>query len=78
MEQVRTDKHTLFESLAKGPYQCQAIMLFPTKEGQSRWLQEFHKQHGETVIGVRSSALHNVLKFRSDSKLLNWQLKERG
>ncbi len=71
MEYIRDSKHTLFYSLSTGTYQWKAIMLFSSREEESRWLHEFYKKHGEVVNNVRNHSLHNVLKFRTDPELLN-------
>jgi len=70
MEDIRDSKHTLFYSLSTGTYQWKAIMMFSSREEESRWLHEFYKDHGNVVSSVRNHALHNVLKFRTDPELL--------
>ncbi len=70
MEYIRDSEHTLFYSLSTGTYQWKAIMMFSTREEESRWLHEFYKAHGDVVSNVRNHALHNVLKFRTDPELL--------
>jgi DNA-binding Lrp family transcriptional regulator len=71
MEYIREDEHTLFYFLAQGEYQWKTIMMFTSNEAQSRWIHEFYKEHGDFVDNVRSMALHNVLKFQTDSELLD-------
>ena len=71
MEFIRDDEHTLFYSLSTGTYQWKAIMLFPSRAAESRWVHEFYKHHGDVVENVRNHALHNVLKFRTDPELLD-------
>jgi DNA-binding Lrp family transcriptional regulator len=71
MVYIREDEHTLFYSLSNGSYQWKTIMMFATREEESRWLHEFYKAHGEVVDSVRTTSLHNVLKFRTDPELLD-------
>jgi DNA-binding Lrp family transcriptional regulator len=71
MEFIRDDEHTLFYSLSTGTYQWKAIMMFPGREVESRWVHEFYKEHGDIVDNVRNHALHNVLKFRTDPGILD-------
>jgi hypothetical protein len=46
------------------------VMMFRTREQESRWIHEFYKEHGSVVSNLRNSAVHNVLKFRTDPELL--------
>jgi len=71
MEFIRDDEHTLFYSLSTGTYQWKAIMMFPGREAESRWVHDFYKEHGDVVDNVRNHALHNVLKFRTDPEILD-------
>lgn len=71
MAYIRDDEHTLFYSLSGGSYQWKSIMMFPTRETESRWLHEFYKQHEKVVDTVRTTALHNVIKFRTDPALFD-------
>lgn len=71
MEYIRDSEHTLFYSLSTGTYQWKAIMLFSSREEESRWLHEFYKKHGDVIDNVRNHTLHNVLKFRTDPDLLD-------
>jgi DNA-binding Lrp family transcriptional regulator len=71
MEFIRDDEHTLFYSLSTGTYQWKAIMMFPGRAAESKWVHEFYKNHGDVVDNVRNHALHNVLKFRTDPGLLD-------
>jgi len=71
MTYIRDDERTLFYCLSNGTYQWKSIMLFTTREGESRWIHEFYKRHGEVVDGIRSSSLHNVIKFRTDPELFD-------
>jgi DNA-binding Lrp family transcriptional regulator len=71
MEFIRDDEHTLFYSLSTGTYQWKAIMMFPGRTAESKWVHEFYKEHGKVVDNVRNHALHNVLKFRTDPDLLD-------
>jgi DNA-binding Lrp family transcriptional regulator len=71
MEFIRDDEHTLFYSLSTGTYQWKAIMMFPGRTAESKWVHEFYKKHGKVVDNVRNHALHNVLKFRTDPGILD-------
>ena len=71
MVYIRDDEHTLLYSLSNGEYQWKAIMMFMSLEAESRWIHEFYKNHGAVVTNVRSTALHNVIKFRSDPELFD-------
>ncbi len=71
MEYIRDDEHTLFYSLSNGEYQWKAIMMFISLEDESRWLHEFYKHHGKVVSNIRTTSLHNVIKFRTDPELLD-------
>ena len=71
MVYIRDDEHALFYSLSNGEYQWKAIMMFTSLEAESRWLHEFYKHHGKVVQNVRTTALHNVIKFRTDPELFD-------
>jgi DNA-binding Lrp family transcriptional regulator len=71
MAYIRDDEHTLFYSLSNGSYQWKSIMMFATREAESRWLHKFYKAHGEVVDNVRTTSLHNVIKFRTDPELFD-------
>ena len=66
MEHVRGDEHTLFYFLSDGEYQWKAVMMFSSREQESRWIHEFYKRHGAVVSNIRNSVIHNVLKFGTD------------
>ncbi|MXR21070.1 winged helix-turn-helix domain-containing protein [Halobacterium bonnevillei] len=70
MTYIRDSKHTLFYFLSDGEYQWKSVMMFPTREQESKWIHEFYKKHGSVVSNLRNSAVHNVLKFRTDAELL--------
>jgi DNA-binding Lrp family transcriptional regulator len=72
MNYIRDDERTLFYSLSNGEYQWKAIMLFTSLEAESRWLHEFYKEHGPVVDNIRTTSLHNVLKFRTDPELFDY------
>ncbi|WP_276272023.1 winged helix-turn-helix domain-containing protein [Haloarcula litorea] len=69
MVEIRDDRHTLFYFLSDGEYQWKSVMMFPTRQAESRWIHEFYKEHGELVQNVRNSVVHNVLKFRTDPEM---------
>lgn len=71
MEYIKQDEHTLFFSLSTGTYQWKAIMMFSDRQEESQWIHDFYKEHGNVVENVKNHALHNVLKFRTDSDLLD-------
>jgi hypothetical protein len=71
MEHIRDDQHTLLYFLSDGEYQWKSIMLFPTRERGERWLHEFYKHHGKTVLNVRTSVMTNVLEFGASPELFD-------
>ncbi|WP_435063028.1 Lrp/AsnC family transcriptional regulator [Halobaculum sp. EA56] len=75
MAYIRDDPQTLFYFLSTGEYQWRAVMMFPDREAQSRWVHEFYKEHGAVVSNVRSHVVHNVLKFRTDPEIFR-ELRE--
>jgi len=72
MEYIRDDEHTLMYFLSDGEYQWKSIMLFPTREHGERWLHEFYKNHGKTVLNVRTSVMTNVLEFGASPDLFDY------
>ncbi|MCQ4333672.1 winged helix-turn-helix domain-containing protein [Natronomonas sp. F2-12] len=70
MESIRGSSNTLFYFLSDGEYQWKSVMMFPTREAQSKWIHEFYKAHGEVIDNLRNSVMTNVLKFRTDPELL--------
>ena len=70
MEYIRDSQHTLFYFLSDGEYQWKSIMMFRTREQESKWIHDFYKEHGNVVSNLRNSVVHNVLKFRTDAALL--------
>ena len=75
MATIRRDRHTLFYFLSDGEYQWKSVMMFPSREAESRWIHEFYKEHGDVVENVRNSMIHNVLKFRTDPEMFT-ELRE--
>jgi DNA-binding Lrp family transcriptional regulator len=71
METIRTSPNTLFYFLSDGEYQWKSVMMFASREAESKWIHEFYKQHGEVVDNLRNSVIHNVLKFRTDPEILD-------
>ncbi|MFC7077560.1 winged helix-turn-helix domain-containing protein [Haloarcula halophila] len=69
MVYIRDDRHTLFYFLSDGAYQWKSVMMFPSRQAESKWIHEFYKRHGNVVQNVRNSVVHNVLKFRTDPEL---------
>ena len=71
MAYIRDDEHTMFYSLSNGTHQWRTIMMFTSREAESQWLHEFYKNHGEVVDSVRTTSLHNVIKFGTDPELFD-------
>jgi DNA-binding Lrp family transcriptional regulator len=69
MEYIRDDPHTLFYFLSDGEYQWKTVMMFPTREAESRWIHECYKEHGDVIANIRNSVIHNVLKFGTDPEI---------
>ncbi|SFC45909.1 DNA-binding transcriptional regulator, Lrp family [Halobiforma haloterrestris] len=69
MEYIESDKHTLFFFLSDGEYQWKTVMMFRTRQQVSKWIHEFYKEHGAVISNLRNSAVHNVLKFRTDPEI---------
>lgn len=57
--------------LSDGEYQWNPIMLFPTRDIGERWLHEFYKNHGKTVMNGRTSVMTNVLEFGASTDLFD-------
>jgi len=70
MEFIRESPNTLFYFLSDGEYQWKSVMMFTTRDAQSRWIHEFYKDHGEVVENLRNTVVTNVLKFRTDPEIL--------
>jgi DNA-binding Lrp family transcriptional regulator len=70
MGSIRDSPNTLFYFLSDGEYQWKAVMMFSTRQAQSKWIHDFYKHHGEVVDNLRNSIVHNVLKFRTDPEIL--------
>jgi DNA-binding Lrp family transcriptional regulator len=70
MEYIRDSPNTLFYFLSDGEYQWKAVMMFPTRSAESKWIHECYKNHGEVIDNIRNSVVHNVLKFRTDPEIL--------
>ncbi|MFC7069240.1 winged helix-turn-helix domain-containing protein [Halobaculum lipolyticum] len=69
MAYIRDDPHTLLYFLSDGEYQWKSVMMFPTREAESKWIHEFYKAHGAVVSNLRNHVVHNVLKFRTDPEI---------
>jgi len=69
MNYIRDDENTLFFFLADGEYQWKTVMMFREREDVSKWIHDFYKNHGEAVSNLRNTAVHNVLKFRTDPEM---------
>jgi len=70
MAYIRDSPNTLFYFLSDGEYQWKAVMMFPTRSAESKWIHECYKNHGEVIDNIRNSVVHNVLKFRTDPEIL--------
>lgn len=69
MEHIMNDEHTLMYFISNGEYQWKTIMMFRTREAESKWIHEFYRDYGEVVSNVRNSVVHNLLKFRTDPEI---------
>jgi phosphopantetheinyl transferase (holo-ACP synthase) len=69
MEHIRSDEHTLFYFLCDGEYQWRSVMMFPSREEESKWIHEFYKEYGKVINNLRNHAMTNVLKFGTDPGL---------
>ncbi|WP_458210122.1 Lrp/AsnC family transcriptional regulator [Haladaptatus sp. NG-SE-30] len=69
MEDIKADEHTLMFFISNGEYQWKTIMMFRTRQDESKWIHQFYKEHGDVVDNVRNSVVHNLLKFRTDPDL---------
>jgi hypothetical protein len=56
--------------LSDGEYQWKAVMMFPSRVAESKWIHDFYKAHGEIIHNIRNSVVTNVLKFRTDPEIL--------
>jgi DNA-binding Lrp family transcriptional regulator len=71
MEYIRDSPNTLFYFLSDGEYQWKSVMMFPDRTRESRWIHDCYKEHGDVIANIRNSVVHNVLKFRTDPRLLD-------
>ena len=69
LKDVRDDTQTFLFFLSDGEYQWKTIMMFETREQESKWIHDFYKEHGELIANLRNSAVTNVLKFGTDPEL---------
>jgi hypothetical protein len=46
-------------------------MMFPDRTRESQWIHDCYKEHGDVIANIRNSVVHNVLKFRTDPRLLD-------
>ncbi|WP_440991169.1 winged helix-turn-helix domain-containing protein [Haloarchaeobius baliensis] len=69
MAYIRDSENTLFYFLSDGEYQWKSVMMFASREAESRWIHEFYKRHGKVVSNLRNSVVHNVLKFGTDPEI---------
>jgi DNA-binding Lrp family transcriptional regulator len=67
---IRDSPNTLFYFLSDGEYQWKSVMMFTSRDAQSKWIHEFYKDHGAVVDNLRNSVVTNVLKFRTDPEIL--------
>lgn len=77
MDDIIEDEHTLIYFISNGEYQWKSIMMFRTREAESKWIHDFYKDHGDVVSNVRNSVVHNLLKFRTDPEIFEL-LEEDG
>jgi hypothetical protein len=70
MAYIRDSPNTLFYFLSDGAYQWKSVMMFASRQAESKWIHEFYKAHGPVVENIRNSVIHNVLKFRTDPEIL--------
>jgi DNA-binding Lrp family transcriptional regulator len=70
LEAIRGSPNTLFMFLSDGEYQWKSIMMFTNRRAESKWIHDFYKEHGKSVQNIRNSVVHNVLKFRTDTEML--------
>ena len=70
MEYIRDSPNTLFYFLSDGAYQWKSVMMFASRQAESKWIHEFYKRHGPVVDNIRNSLMTNVLKFRTDPEIL--------
>ncbi|MFC7226597.1 winged helix-turn-helix domain-containing protein [Salinirubellus salinus] len=76
MEYIRDSPNTLFYFLSDGEYQWKSVMMFPDRTRESQWIHDCYKEQGHVIANIRNSVVHNVLKFRTDPRLLD-SLAER-
>ncbi|MBX0297486.1 Lrp/AsnC family transcriptional regulator [Haloarcula nitratireducens] len=69
MEYIMDDPHTLMYFISNGEYQWKTIMMFQSREAESKWIHDFYKHHGTVVQNVRNSVVHNLLKFQTDPEI---------
>ncbi|MFC6718978.1 winged helix-turn-helix transcriptional regulator [Natrialbaceae archaeon GCM10025810] len=69
MEHIMNDEHTMMYFISNGEYQWKTIMMFRTREAESKWIHDFYREYGDVVLNVRNSVAHNMLKFRTDPKI---------
>ncbi len=69
MEEIMDDPHTLMYFISNGEYQWKTIMMFRSREAESKWIHDFYKNHGTVVSNIRNSVVHNLLKFRTDPQI---------
>ncbi|MEE6210468.1 winged helix-turn-helix domain-containing protein [Salarchaeum sp. III] len=71
MEYIRDHENTLFYFLSDGEYQWKSVMMFPTRQAESRWIHDFYKDHGAVVSNIRNSVVTNVLHFGTNPELFD-------
>lgn len=70
LEAIRDSPNTMFMFLSDGEYQWKSIMMFANRRAESKWIHDFYKEHGKSVLNIRNSVVHNMLKFRTDAEIL--------
>lgn len=78
MEDIIEDEHTLMYFISNGEYQWKTIMMFRTREAESKWIHEFYKNHGKVIANIRNSVVHNLLKFRTDPEIFELLEEDDG
>lgn len=72
MHYIMDDPHTLLYFISNGEYQWKTIMMFRSREAESKWIHDCYKEHGGVIDNVRNSVVHNLLKFRTDPEIFDF------
>ncbi len=71
MEYLRGHKNTVLYCLSDGEYHWKTVMMFPSREAETRWLHDFYKEHGALVNNIRASTVSKVFTFDTDPSLFD-------